>query len=142
MSDIDIYRAYNFKLEIQGITAGHFTEVSGLGVKVQAIEFREGGAGPAVRKLAGRVEYGDVTLCYGLTESVALWEWLMAVVSGRVEPKNATIHVMAPDGMETKMSWNLSNAWPSEWRGARFDAMGNEAAIECVRLSHEGIQRA
>ena len=31
---IDPYRAYNFKLVIQGVTMGHFAECTGLGVRV------------------------------------------------------------------------------------------------------------
>ena len=37
----DPYRAYNFKLEIQGLTEAHFTQVSNLEVKVNAIPYRE-----------------------------------------------------------------------------------------------------
>ena len=40
---IDPYRAYNFKLVIQGVTMGHFTECTGLGVRVQALRYQEGG---------------------------------------------------------------------------------------------------
>jgi len=39
MPDEDIFRAYRFKLDIQGVTAAYFTEVSGLGVKVEAIDY-------------------------------------------------------------------------------------------------------
>ena len=41
---IDPYRAYNFKLQIQGVTEGHFTQCSGLEIEVQPIRYREGGA--------------------------------------------------------------------------------------------------
>jgi hypothetical protein len=40
---VEPFRAHNFKLVIQGVTEGHFTECSGLGVKVHAIKYREGG---------------------------------------------------------------------------------------------------
>ena len=39
----DPYRAFNFKLEIRGVIEGHFTECSGLGVRVHPIRYREGG---------------------------------------------------------------------------------------------------
>ena len=53
----DPYRGYNFKLEIQGVTEGHFAECSGLDVKVHAISYREGGNSQVVRRLPGPVEY-------------------------------------------------------------------------------------
>src|SRR5438045_6799879 len=82
---IDPYRAYNFKLQIQGVTEGHFTECSGMGINVQVISYREGGVNQVVRKLPGRVEYGDVTLRYGLTKSIELWNWFMSSIKGNVD---------------------------------------------------------
>src|SRR5215217_5242750 len=69
----DPYGAYNFKLVIQGVTEGHFTQCTGLGVRVEAIKYREGGTSQVVHRLPGRVEYADVTLRYGLTASKELW---------------------------------------------------------------------
>ena len=40
MPEADAYRNYNFKLEIQGVTEGHFTECDGMQVKVESIAYR------------------------------------------------------------------------------------------------------
>ncbi len=66
---VDPYRAYNFKLEIQGVTEGHFTECSGLGVKVQAIAYREGGTSQVVHLvelLAGHGRHGRFERAKGI----------------------------------------------------------------------------
>jgi phage tail-like protein len=139
---LDPYRAYNFKLEIQGVTEGHFTECSGLGIRVRSIPYREGGAGQVVHQLPGRVEYSEVTLRYGLTSSRLLWDWLMSAVKGKVERRNVSIVMMAEDGTTPVMQWNLINTWVAEWRGAPLDALGQEAAIETVSLVFESIDRA
>ena len=115
---------------IQGVTEGHFTECSGLGVKVEAIKYREGGNNQVVRRIPGRVEYADVTLRYGLTTSHELWDWFMTAVQGQVQRKNVSILMLDPDGATEVMRWNLINAWPSEWHGAMLDAMSREVAIE------------
>src|SRR4026209_2761384 len=81
----DPYGSYNFKLVIQGVTEGHFTRCTGLGVKVEAIKYREGGTGQVVHRLPGRVEYADVTLFYGLTASKDLWLWLESAMKGTVQ---------------------------------------------------------
>src|SRR5689334_15857441 len=96
---VDPFRAYNFKLEIQGVTEGHFTECSGLGVKVHAISYREGGNNQVVHRLPGPIEYSDVTLRYGLTSSRDLWEWLLSAVKGRVDRRNVSIVLMDNDGV-------------------------------------------
>ena len=142
MANQDIYRAYNFRLDIQGVIAGYFTEVSGLKVKVEAIEYREGGGLPGVRKLPGRVDIGDITLRSGLTDSAYLWDWLMTAVNGNVERRNVSVILMGTDGVTEVSRWNLENAWVSEWRGAKLDAMGQQAAIERITLVAETLERA
>src|SRR3712207_2453125 len=87
----DPFRAYNFKLLIDGVNEGHFTHCTGLQVKVSALHFREAGAGPVVRRLPGPVSYGDVTLRYGLTTSPELWNWFLASVSGVPLRKNVSV---------------------------------------------------
>ena len=139
---VDPYRAYNFKLVLQGVTEGHFTECSGLGIKVHAIRYRQGGVGQVVHRLPGPVEYAEVVLRYGLTASVDLWDWFQTAVKGAVERRNVSIVMLESDGSTEAMRWDLINAWPSEWRGAFLDAMGREAAIESLTLVYETLERA
>jgi len=139
---VDPFRAYNFKLVIQGVTEGHFTECIGLGIKVQAIKYREGGTSQVVHVIPGPVEYGDVTLRYGLSVSRELWEWFESAVQGRVERKNVSILMLDSDGVAEVLRWDLINAWPSEWRGAPLDALGTQIAIEDLTLVFETLLRA
>ncbi len=139
---IDPFRAYNFKLVIQGVTEGHFTECSGLGIRVQAIKYREGGTSQVVHCIPGPVEYGDITLRYGLSVSRELWDWFTSAVQGRVDRKNVSILMLDSDGVAEVLRWDLINAWPSEWRGAPLDAMGTQVAIEDLTLVFETLQRA
>jgi phage tail-like protein len=137
----DPFRNYNFKLSI-GNAEAYFTECSGIGVKVEALKYREGGLQQVVRRLPGRVEYADITLRYGVTASTDLWQWFLTAVEGRVERKHVSIRLMNDAGTEEKLRWDLFEAWPSAWRGAPLDAMGNEVAIESLTLVYESLQRA
>src|SRR4051812_35512598 len=138
---VDPLRAYNFKLQIQGVTEGHFTEVAGLEIEVHPIRYREGGGGPVVHVLPGPVRYGDVTLRYGLTTSTELWDWFMGAVNGRVERRNVSILMLDTSGTTEVARWDLTNSWPSRWRGAPLDALQREVAIESVTLVFETLQR-
>lgn len=138
----DPYRSYNFKLDIAGVTEGHFTEVSGLGVRVTPIEYREGGNNQIVRHIPGPVDYAAVTLRFGLTSSRELWDWLMLAVQGNVERKNVSIIMLDSSGNNETARWNLNDAWPSEWRGAPLDAMSKEIAIESLTLVFDTLERA
>ena len=84
---VDPFRAYNFKLEVQGVQQGHFTECSGLGVKIFPIKYREGGEHQIIHAIPGPVEYADITLRYGLTSSAEMWDWLKDTMQGKVERK-------------------------------------------------------
>ncbi|HKT01080.1 MAG TPA: phage tail protein [Rugosimonospora sp.] len=138
---VDPLRAYNFKLLVNGVTEGHFTEVNGLGVRVERIAYREGGANSVVRAIPGRVTYGAVSLRFGLTSSPDLWNWLMSAVEGRVDRRNVSIVMLDPSGSAEVLRWNLINAWPQEWYGAPLNAMSQELAIETLVLAHDGLQR-
>jgi phage tail-like protein len=137
----DPYRAYNFKLLINNVTSGHFTEVGGLGVRVERISYREAGNNAVVRAIPGRVTYPPVTLRFGLTSSTELWDWLMTAVNGQVHRRNASIVLLDPAGSTEVLRWNLLSAWPQEWYGAPLDAMSRELAIETLVLAHEGLER-
>lgn len=138
----DPYRAYNFKLDIAGVTEGHFTECSGLGVRVETIKYREAGNAQVVRHIPGPVDYASVTLRYGLTASRELWEWMQTVVQGKVERKNVSIVILDSQGVTEVMRWNLNDAWPSEWSGAPLNAMNREIAIESLTLVYDTLARA
>jgi phage tail-like protein len=141
-NNVDPYRAYSFKLLIEGVTEAHFTMCTNLGVSVEAIKYREAGNNQVVRRIPGRVEYADVTLSYGLTNSRDLWDWFLTAVNGTVERKNISILMLDPDGVTERMRWNLVDAWPREWRGAPLDALSQDVAIETLTLVFESMERA
>jgi phage tail-like protein len=139
---VDPYRAFNFKIEVQGVTEGHFTEFSGLGAKVTPISYREAGNSQVVHFVPGRVDYSAVTLRYGVTKSKDLFEWFKTGIAGKIQRKNISIVLLDADGTTEAMRWNLINAWATEWRGSLLDAHSQEVAIESLTLVYESMDRA
>jgi phage tail-like protein len=139
---VDPYRSYNFKLMIQGVAEGHFTQCTGMSIDVASIDYREGGVNQVVHRLPGPVTYGDITLRYGLTASRDLWTWFLTAVAGKVLRKNVSIVMLDSDGVAEVMRWDLINAWPKSWRGAPLDTLSREVAIESVTLVYETLARA
>jgi phage tail-like protein len=138
----DPYRAYNFALEIDGKAEGYFTQCGGLGIRVTPIRYREGGDARTVHYLAGPVEYGEITLRYGLSDSRVLWDWFMTAVGGLPQRKNISLIMQGPDGVGERLRWNLFDCWPCELRGAPLDALSNQYAFESLTLVSERIERA
>ena len=139
---VDPFRAFNFKIEIGGVTEGHFTEVSGLGAKVTPISYREAGNSQVVHYVPGRVEYSEITLRYGVTRSRELFDWFKTGVAGHVQRKNLSIVLFDADGTTEVGRWNLVNAWATEWRGSLLDAHSQEVAIESLTLVCESMDRS
>ncbi|MDX6710770.1 MAG: hypothetical protein QOH96_1786 [Blastocatellia bacterium] len=139
---VDPYRAYNFKMEVLGITEGHFTEVTGMEATINPISYREAGNSQVVHYVPGRTEFGAITLRYGLTKSRELWDWFMSGVKGKVQRKNISIVLVDSDGATEVMRWNLINAWVTQWRGTQLDALSQEVAIESLTLVCETLDRA
>ena|SRR5438309_9758829 len=140
-SYVDPYRSYNFRLEINGVTEAYFHECAGIGVKIHKVRWRNGGNSQTVHCLPGRVEYSDIRLRYGLTNSADMWQWLQSAVKGCVQRKNAAIVLLDNDGIKEAMRWNLSQAWIAEWNGPSLNALSNEVAIEEMVLVYETLQR-
>lgn len=135
------YRAYQFLLNIEGESDIYFTECRGLGAKIQTIKYREGGTNQIVHTLPGQVEYGEVTLLYGLTNSRGLWDWFMSALQGRVTRKHVSIIMLDKSGSQEVMRWSLIDAWPAQWRGATLDALNGEIAIESLVLVYDSLER-
>ncbi len=137
----DPYTSFHFAIDINGVTEGRFVECSNLGVEVEAIMYREAGANQIVHRLPGRVEYADLTLRYGMTGSIQLWQWMQSSIAGTVERRNVSVVMYGHDGATEVMRWNLLNAWPRSWRGTQLDALGNQVAIESLILVFEEFER-
>ena len=137
---VDPYRAYYFKLIILGVTQASFTQCSGFGIRIDPISYVAGGD-VVEHKLPGRVHYEEVTLQYGLTDSLELWQWMESAVKGTVQRKNVQIVLLDADGITEKVRWSLSNAWPCAWHGAPLNTMSSVIAIEALELAYETLDR-
>ena len=91
MARKDPLRNFRFRLEINGIQQAGFSEVSGFDITVDPIDYREGSDPTHVRKLTGLTKYGNVTLKWGITDSMELYEWHRRIVDGTIDRKNIAI---------------------------------------------------
>ena len=138
----DPYRNCRYRVEIDGIDQGGFREVAIADSSQDAIEYREGTHPPTLRKLPGLVKSGNVTLKWGVTDSMDLYKWRKAVEDGKTSAnrKNMAIVLMDEEGKE-KARWNFSNAWPTKYDPADLNATANEIAIETLEIAHEKMER-
>lgn len=138
------HRPPRFVVELQVEEAGihgYFTECSGLSSEHEVVEYRDGNDPDVVRKLPGRLKYGDVTLKRGVTSDASLWQWRKMVESGNVAEARGNAKIVLLDRGSPVARWELVNAWPAKISGPELDADGNDVAIEELVLAHEGVVR-
>ncbi len=138
---------FRFKLQIEGITAGWFTECSGLTIEREVIEHTEGGVNDYRHRLPGPIKRQSLTLKRGLADEL-LWEWLQeGLYEGQVKRRSVSVFLYNTDRTVARQ-WDLAGVYPTKWTGSEFKADGNQVVIETLELSqHSGasapvVQRA
>ena len=140
MARNDPLRNFRFTIEIGGIAAAHFSEVTGFDTTTDAIDYREGDDALHVRKLPGLTKYSPVTLKRGITDNMDLYNWYKDVVAGDIRREPVTIIVRDEIG-EPKARFEIREAWPSKYDPMDLNAKGNDVSIETMELVNEGVER-
>ncbi|SDW55092.1 phage tail protein [Paenibacillus sp. CF384] len=130
---------FRFWVELDGILAGGFTEVSGLEAEVEIEEFREGGQNGFVHKLPKSTRFSPIMLRRGITSSSSLWDWYAGVMAGKVVRKSGSIILQHLSGEEL-CRWNFFDAYPVKWSGPTLNASQSDVAIETLELVHNGLK--
>jgi phage tail-like protein len=141
----DPYGGYNFEILINGISddgtavKGSFSEVSGLEVEIQPIEYRNGAEDITVRKIPGLKKYPNLVLKRGILGDVALWNWIQEAMDGKVRRTEGSV-VLLDENKQEVMRWNFTRGWPCKWTGPGLNAKNNEIGMETLEICHEGLQ--
>jgi phage tail-like protein len=136
----DPFTIGNFRVEIDGISSASFSEVRGLEVSIDVVEYRAGDSKVNTeQKLPGLFKVSDVTLKRGLTRDLSLWNWINAATAGNVNRANVQITLL--DQMDNPvLNWRLRNAWPRKWTGPVLNAGASDVAMEELELACEGLE--
>jgi len=131
--------AFHFQVDCCG-TRIWFTEVSGLTVELQSIDYREGNAKEyQVTKMPGIPQYSNITLKRGIYRGDnEFFQWLNTVQMNNIERRDLTISLLNEEH-EPVTVWKVKEAWPSKVDGPSLNSTGNEVAVESIELCHEGL---
>lgn len=142
MTRHDPLSGLRFRVEIDGIAAAAFSEVTLGAISTEVIEYRDGSDPAHVRKLAGLTRYGNVVLRRGMTTSLDLVHWHRQVVTGQVRNARRNVVVVVQDETGADVSrFAISDAWPVKFEAIELNASGNDVLIESLELANEGIER-
>ncbi|MCZ6574454.1 MAG: phage tail protein [Planctomycetota bacterium] len=141
MSAHDPYASYNFLVEVSGITAAGFAEVSGLEVEIESIEYREGNSPTTgVRKFPGLAKFANIVLKRGVA-GAELWEWMQNILDGNIDRRSGSI-ILLNQARDEVARWNFFEGWPCKWEGPSLSATKSGIAFETVEICHERLLRA
>lgn len=118
-----------------------FTEVSGLNMEIEVIEYREGSSvNNHYAKMPGLRKYSNLVLKRGLVKGDhAFYHWMQSIHANAVERRDLVISLLN-ENHEPVMQWKVRRAWPCKIWGPSLKAGANEVAIETIELAHEGLE--
>ncbi|MCH7400373.1 phage tail protein [Belliella kenyensis] len=130
---------FHFQVEWGGTKIG-FTEVSGLDVETEVIEYRHGASKEYGKiKMPGLKKEANITLKRGTFASDnEYFEWYKTISMNKVDRRDVTISLLNEEH-EPVVVWKIKNAWPTKIQSTDLKADGNEVAIESMELVHEGL---
>lgn len=146
---LDPYKNFKFRVKWDGRYVAGIAKVSPLKRTTEVIRFREGGAPSSSRKSPGRTEYEPITLERGVTHDPEFERWANlafnhagdAAMSLKNFRKDLVIGLLNEQGAVV-LAYRVYRAWVSEFVALpELDGNGAAAAVESIRLEHEGWER-
>jgi phage tail-like protein len=130
---------FHFQVQWGGRNLG-FSEVSGLNMEKQVIEYRDG-LSPEYgsMKMPGIPKFGNITLKRGIIPADnEYFQWINTTKLNKVERRDLIISLLN-ENHEPVMTWKAVRAFPVKIEGPGLKAGGNEVAIESMEIAHEGL---
>ena len=130
---------FHFSVDWAGTNIG-FTEVSGLDVETELIEYRQG-ASPEYSKIKmpGMQKFSNITLKRGTFQNDnEFFQWWNTVKLNTIERRDITIK-MLNENHEPVIVWKVKNAFPLKVQSTDLKGDANETAIESMEVAHEGL---
>ena len=139
----DPFRGFKFRVQLDGVERAGFREASGLDAATDAVDYREGDDLTAtIRKLPGLKKFSSITLKWGVTDDLALWNWRKEIMDGKINEARKNGSVILMDDLNNDVAqWDFVAAWPTKWTGPGFNATTSEVAIDTLEITHEGLDR-
>jgi phage tail-like protein len=143
----ELFGAYNFLLEVQGIISdnkiivGGFKSMSGMDSETEIVEFKQGND-TVVRKKPGRTTYANIVLERGYTATDDLWTWRQNIENGKIDRRSGSIIILDQDGQTEVARYNFYEGWPCKWYVPDMSADSSAMAIEKIEIAVEKVERA
>jgi len=137
-SDTEAQVGFLFHVLIGLDSLGEFRAVRGIGRTVQAEEIPEGGRNHSPHWRVGRSKYTECKIEWGMSNRLTLFDWIHAVEAGYAYKRQVWVIQLTRDRMPMRI-YQLWDAWPVSWEGARLDANENVVDTEEITIAYEAV---
>ena len=140
------FTTFNFSVEVNKVgekdllCAAAFSECDGLEMTMDVKTIREGGNNGKQIRLTGPLNFGQVTLKRGMTETFDLWKWMNLMLTNPETRADAEVVVFAPDGKTERARFILSRVVPVKLKAPPLNAKDGGVAIEELQLAYESLK--
>jgi phage tail-like protein len=136
----DPLTASRFSLIVDNVEIASFNELVSLESEIDPVA--KAGSNPKPSTTSSEPVLPHITLRRGLTNSVALWSWNQAAVTGPLDTarKTVTLIMYNTDGSPVA-KFTLVRAWPESIEVTATKAGASEILIETVTLVGDSLQR-
>ena len=130
---------FHFLVQWGGARIG-FTEVTGLDMQAEVIEYREGSSPEYHKvKMPGMQKFSNITLKRGTIQGDSdFYKWINATNLTVADRRDIIISLLNETHAPV-MTWKAKNAFPVKVQASDLKSDGNEVAIETLELAHEGL---
>lgn len=131
---------FNFQVSWGDVNLS-FTEVTGLDIQVEAIEYRHGDSKAFSKiKMPGMRKYSNITMKRGtFSGKKEFYDWLKEIQDDRANVRRDVIIKLLNEKHEPMMSWKASRCFPVKVQASDLKSDGNEVAIETIEIAHEEL---
>jgi phage tail-like protein len=130
--------AHAFAVELDGVIVGGFAEVTGLGLELETLDYREGGVNEFLHRLPGPARSpANLVLRRGFAASDVLWRWQDDAARGRIRRRNGAVVIL--DRGDEAMRVSFVDGYPVRWTGPELRAGSAVAALESLEIAHRGL---
>ncbi|WP_055534974.1 phage tail protein [Streptomyces graminilatus] len=129
----------HFRLQIEGIDLGGFSNCEGLSLQVEVEQRVEGGNNGFVWQLPSRITYSNVRLSRPLTSDSSKVAGFLASLPRKARRGTAQIAALRPNLQDVIAQWSLRDVIVVSWTGPSFDPNNSQVATESIELAHHGF---
>lgn len=132
----EVFTAYYFNVEIDGIQTDRFFSVEGIEVEADVYEIEEGGLNVSTHKYVSRNRYPNLVLKKGVNSNNELIKWYQSNQTGPLVRKTLTVKLMHPSGREIGR-WDFYRAFPCRWKVQTLDVQDKTFPVEIIEIAHD-----